>query len=122
MNSKKIYVWSNGAHDISRWVTVAHRGSGNCVFQLSDLCQPGLISRLNYVSCPTEYLSLVGKQEIVQITLANGFLVIQRIEDAINLEFRGRDEGQSVKGSFKAAELLEAIRASDESTKLALTS
>lgn len=110
--SNHIYIWNDEGYDHSRWITIAHRGTESCVLHLTDICQPGKVSRLASVNCPQQYLqSVISAGGSLQLTLSTGFLLIQCHEDVVNIEFRGTDELSSIKASFKLADFEAALSA-----------
>jgi len=120
--SNHIYLWKNGQYDHSRWMTLVNRSPDACVFHLSDLCQPGTVSRFNTVSCPTSYLlSAVERGGSLQITLPTGFLLIQRTDKEIHLEFRATEDSAAVKASFRVEDILERLAVKDSDNKMALS-
>jgi len=120
--SNNIYLWKNGVYDHSRWISIATRGADTCVLLLTDLCQPGKVSLLTSVTCPTSYLkSSVERGGSLQLTLAMGFLLIQRSDETLSLEFRGSDDVISVKGNFRVADVLDRIAELELDGKVAVT-
>jgi hypothetical protein len=119
--SKNIYIWNEGEYDHSRWIALAMRGPETSVLHLTDLCQPGELSLLASVSCPTSYLrDVVVRGGSLQITLPTGFLLVRRKDDLLFLEFRGKDEISVVRATIKADDVLARIQSQEDAGKLAV--
>lgn len=119
--SNNIFFWKSGQYDHSRWISIANRGANNCVLQLSDLCLPGKVSRFSSVTCPTSYLkSAIMRGGSLQLTLPAGFLLIQRHDEVLNMEFRGVDDLATTKASFKVADFAARIAELEEAGKVAV--
>lgn len=92
------------------------------MLHLADLCQPGKLSKLSSIQCPTAYVkNAVERGGSLQLTLAGGYVLIQRLDERVILEFRGREDHATTKASFKAQDFIAGIAALDEASQVALT-
>jgi hypothetical protein len=120
--SRHIYHLNGGEYDHTRWLTIAHRGPETCVLHLTDLCQPGMVSQFNSVTCPTSYLrESVERGGSLQLTFSTGFLLLQRLDESVRLEFRGADDSAAIKATFRVEDILTNISSLQNAGKFAVT-
>jgi len=111
--TNKVYVWNGEGYDLTRWITIAYRGADSCILQLTDLCQPGKLSRFSSVNCAASYLRTAFAHGTLQITLSGGHLLLHREADLTHLEFRGKDDLSPIKATFLAKDLIERLASSE---------
>ncbi len=92
MPNRFIYVLLGEKKDLSRWLLLFRKPSGELVIHITDLCQPGRISSLEQCMCPLEYFSSVTNGGAVQITTSTGYFLARPIDETLHIEFRGLDE------------------------------
>lgn len=121
MPSNYIYIWGEGDYDRSRWISISHRGADSCLIQLTDLSQPGRPTKFGSVVCPTVYLkTAIERGGSLQATLSGGYLLIQRVNDRVLLEFRGREDHVTVKAGFRAEDVLAKLESLEEAGRVAV--
>lgn len=100
-----IYAYSEGNPDQSRWLEISAHPGSFCVLHLQDLCQPGQVSHLTRVTCPSHFLQTALDGGPLQITAHAGYLLMRRRGDMIHIEFRGIEDGNSTRAILRQADV-----------------
>ena len=111
MPNNLIYVYEDGAHDRSRWLSISLRPNGLAIFQLTDLCHPGMLSALSSVSCDVSLAHASLLNGALQITLPNGYFLAERNGEHLNIEFRSYEESTPFRVRLLAREVLDRLDA-----------
>lgn len=111
MPNQFIYVYSEGSYDQSRWLDITAPNSGDCTLHLQDLCHPGQVSHLLKVSCPLDFVQTSIEHGPLQLTTRNGYALLRKRGDLIDIEFRGENDASITRVSV----LFEDVRARIES-------
>ncbi len=126
MSTNFIYSLTDGVIDQSRWLEIGQRGGASVTLNLIDLCQPGCVSSLKDVFCPTDSLQGVLKRGgTLQITATQGYLVIRVDPKNVNLEFRGHQDGSATKCVLERqaiAQRLDELQVSSDVATFAVSS
>jgi len=112
--NKNIFVYLNGEYDLSRWLTLSLRGSGICVVQLTDLCQPGRPSSLTSFTCPLAYLRSTVQKGVYQTTTGLGYAQLRSVGKVVQLEFKGFEDASATKVDLLAEDLAARLLSLEE--------
>lgn len=111
MPNRNIYVLEGGAQDLSRWLRISRRENGDLVLHLTDLCQPGCVSTVQQVVCPSAFFAGVLTGGTVQLSAESGYVLLRPNGEELLVEFRGDGDPAPTKVVVGLADVRERLDA-----------
>ena len=111
MPNQFIYAISDEGYDHSRWLNLSSAEGTNVCVELADLCMPGRVSGINHVFLPLDVLKGILLNGVVQVTKERGYVLLRRVDNALQIEFRGLDDLATCRASVKVDDCMNRLAA-----------